>query len=233
LTETDPFAEAFRRVRDLVAMLRADGHEITTLDLGGGLGVPYGDEEGPIPGPAEYAAIIAQTVGDLGCRLILEPGRLIVANAGVLITRVIYVKEGSTRTFIIVDAGMNDLLRPALYGAHHQIVPVKEPAPGTEWRPVDVVGPVCESSDSFAVERLLPPLARGDLLAIRSVGAYGAVMASFYNGRPLCPEILVTGEDYAVVGERIDHAELMAHQHVPPWLAPAVIRRRASPGDGP
>ena len=219
LTETEPFAEAFRRLKDLVAILRADGHAIATLDLGGGLGVPYGDEEGPIPGPADYATVVARVVGDLGCRLILEPGRLLVANAGLLVTRVLYRKEGATRTFLIVDAGMNDLLRPALYDAYHQVVPVRAPRDDEPLAAVDVVGPICETSDVFADARPLPPVARGDLLAVRTVGAYGASMASFYNARPLCAEVLVAGGAFAVVGEAIPHAAVVAHQHLPPWLA--------------
>jgi diaminopimelate decarboxylase len=218
LTDLQPFREAFQRLRDLVVMLRRDGFSITTLDLGGGLGIPYGTEDVPLPGPETYAQVVRRTVGGLGCRLILEPGRLIVGNAGVLVSRVLYVKEGATRTFVIVDAAMNDLLRPALYGAHHAIVPVVAPAPGAELVDVDVVGPVCETGDLFASDRALPPLHAGDLVAFRSAGAYGAAMASTYNLRPLVPEVLVHGDAFAVVRERIAIDELLARQHLPSWL---------------
>lgn len=218
LTSLDPFRNAFRRLRDLVAILRADGHCIRTLDLGGGLGIPHGDEREIIPSPAAYGEVVRETVGDLGCRIILEPGRLLVGNAGVLLTRVIYVKEGATRTFIIVDAGMNDLIRPALYGAYHDIVPVAEAPPGLELVVVDVVGPVCESGDTFAKSRALPPVKAGDLLAIRTAGAYGAVMASMYNARAIPAEVLVKGADCAVVGERGGIVDWLRRQHLAPWM---------------
>ncbi|VUX46273.1 Diaminopimelate decarboxylase [Candidatus Defluviicoccus seviourii] len=220
LTEIEPFAAAFQRLRDLIVMLRRDGHTITTLDLGGGLGVPYGDEEGPIPGPDAYAAVVRRAVGDLGCRLILEPGRLLVANAGLLVTRVLYIKEGATRTFVIVDAGMNDLMRPAMYGAHHAVVPVVNPEVNDKPMVADVVGPICETSDTFASGCTLPPLRAGDLLAIRTAGAYGSSMASFYNARPLCPEVLVADSTHAVVRERIPWQALLSWQRLPAWLAP-------------
>lgn len=220
LTETAPFRAAFHRLRDLVAMLGADGHRLTTLDLGGGLAVPYGNEDGAVPTPVEYAAVVRETLGDLGCRLILEPGRLIVGNAGVLVTRVLFVKEGATRTFVIVDAGMNDLMRPALYGAFHAVVPERQPAAGEEGRVVDVVGPVCETSDTFAVGRVLPPLAAGDLLVVRTAGAYGASMASAYNARDLVPEVMVSGDAHAIVRERVPYAALLARQRLPGWLEP-------------
>lgn len=218
LTDMRPFRAAFHRLRDLVAMLRADGLHITTLDLGGGLAVPYGNEDFSIPAPADYAEVVRKTLGDLRCRLILEPGRLIVGNAGVLVTRVLFVKEGATRTFVIVDAGMNDLMRPAMYGAFHAIVPETEAAPEASLRPVDIVGPVCETSDTFATGRLLPAITAGDLLVIRTAGAYGATMASAYNARALAPEVMVSGGDFAVVRERVPYAELLARQHVPDWL---------------
>ena len=226
LTDVAPFREAFRRVRDLVAMLRADGLPIRTLDLGGGLGIPYGNEGLAVPPPADYAHAVASTVGDLGCRLIFEPGRMIVGNAGVLLTRVVRVKEGSTRTFVIVDAGMNDLLRPALYEAWHAIVPVREPQPGATPRAVDVVGPICETGDSFGSARKLPPVVAGELLVIRTAGAYGRAMASAYNARALAPEVLVDGSDWAVVQERVDIEALLATQRLPPWLT-------ATPGSVP
>jgi diaminopimelate decarboxylase len=230
LTRIEPFREAFHRLRDLVVMLREDGHEIATLDLGGGLGVPYGDETLPeLPSPGAYGHVVRQTVGDLGCKLILEPGRLLVANAGILVTRVLYVKEGATRTFVVVDAGMSDLLRPALYGAFHAIVPVTAPPAGCEPRPVDVVGPICETSDTFGVGRLLPPVEAGDLLAIRTAGAYGAVMASGYNVRPLPAEVLVSGDRFAIVAARSDLAETLARQRLPSWLGDdEPVRRRGA-----
>jgi diaminopimelate decarboxylase len=218
LTETGPFHAAFRRLRDLVAMLRADGHHLHTLDLGGGLAVPYGNEAVSIPTPADYAAVVRETLGDLGCRLILEPGRLIVGNAGVLVTRVLFVKEGATRTFVIVDAGMNDLMRPAMYGAFHAVVPEREPAADADVRPVDIVGPICETSDTFAVGRALPAVAAGDLLVIRTAGAYGASMASAYNARDLVAEAMVSGNVWAVVRDRVPFAEFLARQHLPGWL---------------
>ena len=219
LTDLAPFREAFRRLRGLVAMLRADGLAIRTLDLGGGLGIPYGNEDASVPSPEKYAGVVTQTVGDLGCRLIVEPGRMLVGNAGVLVARVLRVKEGSTRTFVILDAGMNDLLRPALYGAWHDVVPVRAPAPGSEPREVDIVGPICESSDVFGSARKLPPVAEGDLLVIRTTGAYGRAMASSYNARPLPPEVLVDRASWAIVHERVTVADVLARQHLPPWLA--------------
>ncbi|MBC7954164.1 MAG: diaminopimelate decarboxylase [Rhodospirillaceae bacterium] len=216
LTEVEPFREAFLRVRDLVAILRADGFDIRRLDLGGGLGVPY-DTEIP-PHPDAYAAAIKDTLGDLGCRIVLEPGRLLVANAGMLVSRVTYVKEGSTRTFVIVDAAMNDLMRPALYEAYHSIQPVTEPAPGAPIIPVDVVGPVCETGDTFAKQRPLPPVKAGDLVAFGTAGAYGAAMSSTYNSRPLVPEVLVNGNQFAVIRARPTYEEMLALESLPDWL---------------
>lgn len=217
IADLKPFEDAFRRVRDLVAILRADGIRITHLDLGGGLGVPY--EDGTIPPPPkEYGAIVRNTLGDLGCRIVVEPGRLIVGNAGLLVSRVIYVKEGHTRTFAIVDAAMNDLIRPAMYEAYHGIVPVTEPAAGVARVAYDVVGPVCETGDTFATRRSLPPLAAGDLVAFQTAGAYGAVMSSTYNGRPLVPEVLVDGDRWAVVRRRPTLDEMLALESVPDWL---------------
>ena len=216
LTEVEPFRQAFLRVRDLVAMLRADGFDIRRLDLGGGLGVPY-ENETP-PHPDEYAQAIKATLGDLGCRIVLEPGRLLVGNAGILVSRVIYMKEGATRTFAIVDAAMNDLMRPALYDAHHTIDPVAQPAPDAERQPIDVVGPVCETGDTFAKQRSLPPLQAGDLVAFRTAGAYGAAMSSTYNSRPLVPEVLVNGDAFAVVRARPTYEEMLALESLPEWL---------------
>jgi diaminopimelate decarboxylase len=216
LTDLTPFRDAFTLVAQLVTELRAAGHDISRLDLGGGLGVPYRDEVPPAP--ADYAAMVKDTVGHLGARLVFEPGRLIAANAGILLTRVLYVKTGDTKTFVVVDAGMNDLIRPTLYEAWHTIVPVKETADRPE-AVVDVVGPVCETGDIFAANRTLALPQAGDLLAIRSAGAYGAVMASSYNSRPLLPEIMVHGNDFAVVRPRQTLAELMGQDRLPDWLA--------------
>ncbi len=219
ITDLEPFEAAFRRVGELVGTLRADGHDITRLDLGGGLGVPYIEDNQPPPDPAAYGAMVTRVTRDLGCRLIFEPGRLIAANAGVLVTRVIYVKRGDAKTFLIVDAGMNDLIRPALYESHHEIVPLREPKPGAERIKYDVVGPVCETSDLFAAGRSLPELKSGDLVAIQSAGAYGAVMASSYNARPPAPEVLVKGTEWAIVRSRLTHEQLIAQDHIPDWLA--------------
>ncbi len=219
LTELQPFQDAFTRVRDLVLMLRADGIDIRRIDLGGGLGVPYDGEEPP--SPEAYAAIIRDTLGDLGCRLILEPGRLLVGNAGVLVSKVIYVKEGATRTFAICDAAMNDLVRPAMYDAHHDILPVREAAPGAALSAMDVVGPICESGDTFAKQRALPPLEAGDLIAFATAGAYGAAMSSQYNSRPLVPEVLVAGDRFSVVRARPSIEDMLALESLPEWLTPA------------
>jgi diaminopimelate decarboxylase len=205
-------------VADLTGVLRADGHDIRRLDLGGGLGIPYTRSNEAPPLPMDYGAMIREELGHLGCEIEIEPGRLIVGNAGVLVSAVIYVKEGEGRDFLILDAAMNDLIRPAMYDAHHDIVPVIEPAPGSEQRPYDVVGPVCESGDTFARARQLPPLAAGDLVAFRSAGAYGAVMASEYNTRPLIPEVLVNGRDFAVIRARPSFDEMLNRDTIPEWL---------------
>ncbi|MGE5546696.1 MAG: diaminopimelate decarboxylase [Solirubrobacterales bacterium] len=219
LTDLAPFRDAFLRVRDLAAILRADGFDIRRLDLGGGLGVPYEPWENEMPPPpADYAKVIAETLGDLGCRIVLEPGRVLVGNAGILVSKVIHMKEGATRTFAIVDAAMNDLMRPALYDAHHAIVPVAEPEAGAEKRPMDVVGPVCETGDTFARQRLLPPLSPGDLLVFGTAGAYGAAMSSTYNSRPLIPEVLVNGDQFAVVRARPTYEDMLALEALPDWL---------------
>ena len=219
ITDLEPFETAFRRVGELVTTLRADGHSITRLDLGGGLGVPYENNNMPPPDPAAYGAMVTRVTRDFGCRLMFEPGRLIAANAGVLVSRVIYVKRGDAKTFLIIDAGMNDLVRPAMYDAHHEIQAVVEPAPGSPRPKYDVVGPVCETSDLFAADRALPELKSGDLVAILSAGAYGAVMGSDYNARPLAPEVLVRGEEWGIVRPRESHADLIAKDRIPDWLA--------------
>jgi len=219
ITTLEPFDAAFRRVAELVGVLRSDGHNITRLDLGGGLGVPYIEDNQPPPDPAAYGQVVKNVTEDLGCRLVFEPGRLIAANSGVLVASVIYVKQGEARTFLILDAGMNDLIRPALYDSHHEIASVREPEPGVERVKYDVVGPVCETSDLFAAARFLPELKSGDLVAIQSAGAYGAVMASSYNARPPAPEVLVRGEEWSIVRARLTHDELIAQDRIPGWLA--------------
>ncbi len=218
LTDLEPFREAYRKVADLTRQLRADGHDIRRLDLGGGLGIPYERSNLAPPLPTDYGAVIRETVGDLGCEIEIEPGRLIAGNAGLLVSSVIYVKEGEGRDFLILDSAMNDLIRPAMYGAYHDIVPVAEPAPGAESRPFDVVGPVCETGDTFARARPMPPLREGDLVAFRSAGAYGAVMASEYNTRPLIPEVLVRGDQHAVIRARPTFDEMINRDTIPEWL---------------
>ncbi len=192
LTDLMPFREAFIRLKEFTQGLRAEGHTISVLDVGGGLGIPYSQDNTPTP--EAYGRVVKDIFADETATLVFEPGRLIAGNAGILVTRIIYIKKGEDRTFVIVDAGMNDLMRPALYGAHHDIVPITEPGEKT-YNPVDIVGPVCENSDIFAEQRPMPSLQQGDLLAIRSCGAYGAVMANTYNARPLIKEVMVDGED--------------------------------------
>ncbi|WP_136683492.1 diaminopimelate decarboxylase [Falsirhodobacter xinxiangensis] len=218
LTELEPFEQAYLKVADLTRRLRAEGHDIRRLDLGGGLGIPYQRSNEAPPLPVEYGALIKRTVGDLGCEIEIEPGRLISGNSGVLVSGVIYVKNGEGRDFLILDAAMNDLVRPSMYGAWHDIVPVEEPAPAAEKQEYDVVGPVCETGDTFAKARPLPKLAEGDLVAFRSAGAYGAVMASEYNTRPLVPEVLVNGDHYAVIRARPTFDEILARDTIPEWL---------------
>ena len=218
LTQLEPFEQAYRKVAELTEALRADGHEISRLDLGGGLGIPYTRSNEAPPLPTDYGAMVQRTVGHLGCEIEIEPGRLIVGNAGILVSRAIYVKEGEGRNFLILDAAMNDLLRPAMYEAHHDIVPVIEAAPGVEMAPFDVVGPVCESGDTFAKGRDLPPVTAGDLVAFRSAGAYGAVMASEYNSRPLVPEVLVRADQFSVIRARPTFDEMINRDTIPAWL---------------
>lgn len=218
LTSLAPFEAAYGKVAQLTEDLRADGHDIRRLDLGGGLGIPYERTNAAPPLPGDYGDLVRRTLGHLGCEIEIEPGRLIAGNAGVLVARVIYVKEGEDRAFLILDAAMNDLIRPAMYGAHHDIVPLVEPPVGAPARPMDVVGPVCESGDTFARARALPPLEAGDLVAFRSAGAYGAVMASEYNSRPLVPEILVKGDQFAVIRARPSFDEMLDRDIVPEWL---------------
>jgi diaminopimelate decarboxylase len=216
LTSLAPFEAAFARVASLVAQLRREGFAIERLDLGGGLGIRYRDESPPAI--EDYAALVRRLAGPLNVRLAFEPGRYIVGNAGVLVSRVLYVKEGVTRRFVVLDAAMNDLVRPALYDAWHEIVPLAAPAPGAALAPADVVGPVCETGDSFAAARNLPPLAAGDLVALLSAGAYGAVMGSGYNTRLPAPEILVRGSMFEVVRQRPSYDEVLAQDRMPSWL---------------
>ena len=217
ITELKPFDDAFALLSDLVQALRADGHAIEHLDLGGGLGIPYHDGNEPPPHPEAYAQVVKRATRGLGCTLIFEPGRLLVGNAGILVTRVIYVKYGEAKIFVVVDAGMNDLIRPTLYDAHHHISAVVG-RPEASLISADVVGPVCESGDFLARDRSLEAPQPGDLLAVMSTGAYGAVQASTYNTRPLVPEVLVRGAQWAVVRPRLDAEALIGLDRLPAWL---------------
>ncbi len=219
LTELAPFEAAYRKVAELTETLRADGHDIQRLDLGGGLGIPYERSNEAPPLPVEYGEMVKRTVGHLGCEIEIEPGRLIAGNAGILVSEVIYVKEGADRTFLILDAAMNDLIRPSMYAAYHDIIPVTETEPGVEPKPMDIVGPVCESGDTFAKSRAMAPANAGDLVAFRSAGAYGAVMSSEYNSRPLIPEVMVDGDQFAVIRARPTYADIINRDSIPPWLS--------------
>lgn len=218
LTDLEPFRLAYRKVAALTEALRADGHQIERLDLGGGLGIPYERSNAAPPLPEDYGRMIAEEVGHLGCEIEIEPGRLIAGNAGLMVSEIIYVKEGEGRDFLILDAAMNDLVRPAMYDAHHDIMPVVEAEAGAEQRPYDVVGGICETGDTFARGRMMPPVKAGDLVAFRSAGAYGAVMASEYNSRPLIPEVLVDGNKWAVIRRRPSYDEMIARDIIPDWL---------------
>ncbi|WP_342238963.1 diaminopimelate decarboxylase [Inquilinus sp. OTU3971] len=225
LLDLSPYRDAYRRLAELVRELRAAGHVVERLDLGGGIGISYRGD--PAPALADYARIVRETVGDLGCHLMVEPGRSICGDAGVLLSRVIFIKPGRTRNFVILDAAMNDLIRPAMYEAWHGIVPLRQPAEGAAEAEFDVVGPVCESSDTFAKARSLPPLAAGDLVAFTGAGAYGAVMASTYNTRPLVPEVLVDKDRFAIVRKRPTFEEMVAGESLPPWVAQAGLTTEA------
>jgi diaminopimelate decarboxylase len=219
VTDLAPFRDAFTLMRDLVGNLRRAGHEIEHLDIGGGLGVPYRSTGNDIlPSPKAYAELVREVLGGLGLRIVLEPGRVIVANAGILVARVLYVKQGRDKVFTVVDAAMNDLIRPTLYEAEHEVWPVGQPV--GQWKPVgqDVVGPVCETGDYLALNRMLPPFAAGDLLAVMSAGAYGAAMSSTYNSRLLVPEVLVKGGAWSIVRPRPTYADLIGLDRVPEWL---------------
>jgi diaminopimelate decarboxylase len=216
LTSLRPFEIAFRRVAELYRQLRADGVPLERLDLGGGLGIRYRDETPPTI--AAYGAMVARVAGNLGAALSFEPGRALVGNAGVLVAQVVYVKQGVTRRFIILDAAMNDLIRPALYEAWHEILPLKGPASRRGMKEADVVGPVCETGDTFAAKRKLPPLAAGDRVALMSAGAYGASMSSGYNTRLPAPEVLVSGARFAVIRPRPSYQAVLGEDRIPPWL---------------
>ena len=218
LTELEPYQHAFEKVAELTHQLRADGHNIQRLDLGGGLGIPYQQSNEAPPLPFDYGQVIQSTVGDLGCEIEIEPGRLIAGNAGLLIAKTIYRKEGEGRDFLILDAAMNDLIRPAMYEAWHDIIPVKEPGPDDPVAPVDIVGPVCESGDTFAKQREMAMVKEDELVAFRSAGAYGAVMSSEYNSRPLIPEVLVNGSRFDVVRPRPTYDDMLKRDRIPDWL---------------
>tara|TARA_R110000764_G_scaffold22759_3_gene56338 strand:+ start:955 stop:2220 length:1266 start_codon:yes stop_codon:yes gene_type:complete len=218
LTDLAPFEAAYQKVADLTEQLRADGHNIRRLDLGGGLGIPYERTNAAPPLPTDYGAMVKRTLGHLDCEIEIEPGRLIAGNAGLMVSKVIYVKSGEGRDFLILDGAMNDLIRPAMYDAYHDIIPLNEPAPGTEQQPYDIVGPVCESGDTFAKQRMMPPLSADDLVAFRSAGAYGAVMSSEYNSRPLIPEVLVKGDQFAVIRRRPSFEEMINRDTIPEWV---------------
>jgi diaminopimelate decarboxylase len=218
LTQLEPFELAYQKVAELTETLRADGHNIRRLDLGGGLGIPYTRSNEAPPLPTDYGAMVKRVLGHLNCEIEIEPGRLIAGNAGILVSQVIYVKEGEDRKFLILDAAMNDLIRPAMYDAHHDIEPVIEPQAGAERAKYDVVGPVCESGDTFAKGREMAQMTAGDLIAFRSAGAYGAVMSSEYNTRPLIPEVMVNGSEFAVIRSRPSFDEIINRDTIPEWL---------------
>jgi len=217
ITELDPFGNAFALLAEFVGVLRSDGHTISHVDLGGGLGIPYRDDNEPPPHPEAYAAVVKRATRDLKCRLIFEPGRLLVGNAGILLTRVLFVKHGEAKNFVVVDAAMNDLVRPTLYEAYHEIWPVAQQATAGRIR-ADVVGPVCESGDFLAINRDMIEPASGALLAVMSAGAYGAVQAGTYNTRPLVPEVLVKGAEWALIRPRLEVDQLIALDRMPDWL---------------
>ena len=218
LTDLEPFRLAYKKVAELTKVLRQDGHNIRRLDLGGGLGIPYESSNQSPPLPEDYAKVIHETVGDLDCEIEIEPGRLLTGNAGLMVSSVIYNKSGEGRDFMIVDAAMNDLIRPALYEAYHEIIPVIESTENSETQDYDIVGPVCETGDTFANKRALTPVADGEMVAFRSAGAYGAVMASEYNTRPLIPEILVHGDQFSIIRDRPSIEAIIKRDIIPDWL---------------
>ncbi len=218
LTELEPFANAITRLGDLVRQLRAEGHEINHFDFGGGLGIPYERGNAPPPHPDEYAQMVRELAAEFDCKLVFEPGRIIAGNAGVLVAEVIYIKQGESKSFAIIDAAMNDLVRPTLYDAHHDILRITKAHEDEAERAYDIVGPICESGDFFARSRNLPPLKSGDLLAVLSAGAYGAVQSGTYNTRPLIPEVLVKDDDFAIIRPRQSYESLLGLDRLPPWL---------------
>ena len=220
ITDLGPFDRTFAVMADTLAMLRAEGHAIDHVDLGGGLGIPYrAGQDAEAFGPERYAALAKAHFAGAGVTVVLEPGRYLVGNAGVLVAGVILVKQGGDKRFVVVDAAMNDLIRPTLYEAHHDIVPVREPRPGEPDEPADIVGPVCETGDYLARARLFPAVVAGDLLAVKSAGAYGAVQAGTYNSRLLVPEVMVDGDRFAVIRPRTGYDDLIGLDRVPDWLA--------------
>ncbi len=221
LCDLGPYRIAYSAGVELVKSLRSEGHTVERFDLGGGLGISYFEEGGNAipPTPSEYGAMVKEVVGDLDCKIIMEPGRVIMGNSGVLVSRVTYIKQSPSRRFVILDAGMNDLMRPTLYNAHHAIDPVIEPASNAVYEPADIVGPICETGDTFAKGRDLPPLKQGDLVMFRTAGAYASSMASTYNARPLVPEVLVNGATHAIIRRPVKVADLMAFEDMPDWLS--------------
>ena len=218
LTDLEPFRMAFTKLAELVDDLLKDGHEIKCLDLGGGLGISYQKTNDFQPSLQEYGQIIRETVGSLGCEILVEPGRFIVGNAGILVSEIIYKKFGEDREFLIVDSAMNDLIRPSLYAAYHEILPIKEPNNNSSFVCYDVVGPVCETGDTFATQRSLMKMESGELLAFMSAGAYGSVMASEYNTRPLIPEVLVKGDNFSIIRARPLVEDIIQRDIVPDWV---------------
>jgi diaminopimelate decarboxylase len=218
ITDLAPFRNAFALLHELVTKLRGEGFAISFVNLGGGLGIPYRHDQPEPPLPADYAKLVQKEVGGLGLKLLFEPGRMIAGNAGILVCRVLYVKRGASKTFTIVDAAMNDLMRPTLYEAYHEILPVAEPAPDAPLLVTDVAGPVCETGDYLALARDLPELRAGDLISVMTAGAYGAVLASEYNSRLLVPEVLVSGNRYSVTRPRPSYDDMLARERLPDWL---------------
>ncbi len=220
IDQLDPFEAAIRKVGDLIKTLRAQGHKIESFDIGGGLGIPYGNNAKTPPPPSEYGALVKRLTANMDVEMIFEPGRMIAGNSGILLSEVLYVKEGEDRNFLIIDAAMNDLLRPALYDAYHDIEGVNLPPRDAPQNTYDVVGPICESGDTFMKGREMPQLSAGDLVVLHSAGAYGAAQSSQYNTRPLIPEVLVNGSEFAVIRERPSIAEILKSEHIPHWLGP-------------